>query len=162
MTLRKHLYDLQRPQALSPKNVPKQVAKTIQIAMHVAELLEERYLWADQLCIVQDDDAAKLAEIQNMASIYAHASLTIVADDSAGAGGIAGICSFTGPRNLVQKIHSFRNREIIELIPNPWGPFNPPASQWSTRGWTFQEGLFSRRRLVFSANTVRWECNCTI
>jgi hypothetical protein len=162
MTLREHLCHLQRPNALSPETVPKQVAKTIRIAMHVVELLGERYLWADQLCIVQDDDAVKLAEIQNMAAIYAHASLTIVADDSAVTGGIAGIYSVTGPRKLDQKIHSFRNRDIIELIPNPWGAFDPPSSRWSTRGWTFQEGVFSRRRLVFAANTVRWECNSTI
>ena len=33
-------------------------------------------------------------------------------------------------------------------------------STWYSRGWTFQEYLFSPRRLVFHANTVNWDCHC--
>jgi len=29
---------------------------------------------------------------------------------------------------------------------------------WSTRAWTFQEDMFSNRRLIFGAGSVRWEC----
>ena len=35
------------------------------------------------------------------------------------------------------------------------------ASKWFTRGWTFQEHMFSRRRIVFQNNTVNWECHHT-
>ena len=31
-------------------------------------------------------------------------------------------------------------------------------SQWSTRGWTYQEAILSRRRLVFTEEQVYWEC----
>ena len=31
---------------------------------------------------------------------------------------------------------------------------------WFSRGWTFQEFLFSRRKIVFHNNTVNWECRC--
>jgi hypothetical protein len=31
---------------------------------------------------------------------------------------------------------------------------------WFSRGWTFQEFLFSRRKIVFHNNTVNWECHC--
>jgi hypothetical protein len=34
-------------------------------------------------------------------------------------------------------------------------------SHWSSRGWTFQEYLFSPRRLVFQNNTVNWDCHCS-
>lgn len=33
-------------------------------------------------------------------------------------------------------------------------------STWYSRGWTFQEYLFSPRKLVFHANTVNWDCHC--
>ena len=31
-------------------------------------------------------------------------------------------------------------------------------SQWSTRGWTYQEAILSHRRLVFTEEQVYWEC----
>ncbi|CAO2657088.1 Nn.00g058910.m01.CDS01 [Neocucurbitaria sp. VM-36] len=31
-------------------------------------------------------------------------------------------------------------------------------SQWATRGWTYQEGVLSNRRLVFTEEQVYWEC----
>jgi hypothetical protein len=33
-------------------------------------------------------------------------------------------------------------------------------TKWFTRGWAFQEYLFSRRKLIFHDNTVNWECHC--
>jgi hypothetical protein len=31
-------------------------------------------------------------------------------------------------------------------------------SEWATRGWTYQEGVLSNRRLVFTEQQVYWEC----
>jgi hypothetical protein len=31
-------------------------------------------------------------------------------------------------------------------------------SEWATRGWTYQEGVLSNRRLVFPKQQVYWEC----
>lgn len=32
-------------------------------------------------------------------------------------------------------------------------------SEWATRGWTYQEGVLSHRRLVFIEQQMYWECN---
>ncbi|MCJ1456806.1 hypothetical protein MMC28_007171 [Mycoblastus sanguinarius] len=32
-------------------------------------------------------------------------------------------------------------------------------SEWATRGWTYQEGVLSNRRLVFTEQQIYWECN---
>lgn len=32
-------------------------------------------------------------------------------------------------------------------------------SEWATRGWTYQEGVLSNRRLVFTEKQVYWECH---
>ncbi|RYP13467.1 hypothetical protein DL765_006880 [Monosporascus sp. GIB2] len=31
-------------------------------------------------------------------------------------------------------------------------------SEWTTRGWTYQEGVLSKRRLVFTEEQIYWEC----
>jgi len=47
--------------------------------MDLARLLGETYLWVDSLCIVQDDENLKQDQLQQMAAIYAKASITIMA-----------------------------------------------------------------------------------
>lgn len=34
-------------------------------------------------------------------------------------------------------------------------------STWYERGWTFQEQIFSRRKIILQDETVNWECHCT-
>lgn len=161
-TLCHNLSKLKEPGALAriqPDN--KQVTTTIQSAMHAVELLGERYLWADALCIVQDDDIFKLAEIQKMHAIYANASLTIVAASSSSSG-IAGLHGSSMPRNLHQVLHQFGNRQVVEVSDNIEDIGVPGSlseeSRWSSRGWTFQENLFSPRKLIFTQDSIRWEC----
>ncbi len=36
------------------------------------------------------------------------------------------------------------------------------GSVLSSRGWTLQEQLFSRRIMLFFDNTVTWECHCAV
>ncbi|CAN9178114.1 unnamed protein product [Alternaria alternata] len=53
--------------------------KTIRQAIDVTRLLGERYIWIDQVSILQDDDEHKHSQIQHMAEIYANSYLTLVA-----------------------------------------------------------------------------------
>ncbi|KKY20699.1 putative het domain [Diplodia seriata] len=52
---------------------------TIKDAVFVTRKLEIRYLWVDALCIFQDDDAVKTAEIAKMHHIFGNAFVTIQA-----------------------------------------------------------------------------------
>lgn len=79
MALKDNIKQLQNPSSLAERST-KMIPKTIRDAMFFVQRLGERYLWADMLCIVQDDEQ-KLAEIANMGAIYAQASITIVASD---------------------------------------------------------------------------------
>ncbi len=140
---------LQKPGALAG-NIS--VTATVLMAMKVVCLLRERYLWVDQLCIIQDDEVMKHAEIQNMSTIYAKATITIIASNSSSCS-IAGLHGISKSRQAAQVIHKFRNTEIAELLRAQKFPNRSPApSRWSTRGWTFQEQLFSHRRLIFRAD----------
>lgn len=130
--------------------------KTIVHALSVVRILGERYLWVDALCIVQDDET--LAHlINNMAAVYANACLTIVAADGADAeAGLSGLKGISAPRSN-PCILTWPDGTQLNW-PSEGGISN---TTWNTRGWTFQEYLFSRRRLVFVAESVRWECRKT-
>lgn len=45
---------------------------------------------------------------------------------------------------------------LISTLPDPRHAIRHSA--WSTRGWTYQEGALSRRRLVFTRGQLYWEC----
>ncbi|KAF8534400.1 heterokaryon incompatibility protein-domain-containing protein, partial [Trichophaea hybrida] len=53
--------------------------QTIKDAMQLVAELGERYLWVDAVCIIQDDDEDRSAQIQAMDVVYGASMLTIVA-----------------------------------------------------------------------------------
>jgi len=129
--------------------------RTIEDSIAAVRRLGLRYLWIDRYCIDQIDDAAKHAVIQNMDLIYEAAVLTIVAAN--GDDHEAGLTPSTVVKNA--KVTRHRIYDEVEM----WvGLRNPReeiwSSRWSTRGWTYQEGLLSRRRLVFSESNVYFQC----
>lgn len=122
--------------------------RTIRDTMGLLELLGIPYLWVDALCIVQDDLAVKRKQIHAMAWIYANAYVTIIAADGWDADhGLRGIRGVTAPRFL----HGGSAREVQASL-------RSQSAMWYSRGWTFQEMIFSRRRIMFHNQVVLWEC----
>lgn len=92
--------------------------------------------------------------ISQMDQVYSNASLTII--DASGKdtqSGLPGVSSFS---RRPQKCAYIRNTAILDL---PCGQIELESSKWATRGWTYQEGYFSRRRLIFTASQVLFLCN---
>lgn len=58
------------------------VAHTIKDSIAATRLLGIRYLWVDALCIIQDDEEDKRAEISCMKDIYKGAYYTLVAESA--------------------------------------------------------------------------------
>ncbi|KAL2130252.1 hypothetical protein VTI74DRAFT_6710 [Chaetomium olivicolor] len=46
---------------------------------------------------------------------------------------------------------------LLSTLPSPQHTIR--HSVWATRGWTYQEGVLSTRRLVFTPHQLYWECN---
>jgi Heterokaryon incompatibility protein (HET) len=140
--------------SLLDPDVVEQLPNTIKDAINMVEYLGERYLWVYALCIVQDDDRWKYHQINNMASIYANSHLTIIAADGDDANyGLRGLRGISKPRILDQKVHTLTSRlRVIEqpLVYDGKGRHNR---------WTFQENIFSTRRLRFQGQMVHWECD---
>lgn len=94
--------------------------------------------------------------INQMDQVYANASLTIInASGSDAQNGLPGVTSFA---RQPQKCVHIRKTAILEL---PCGEHELNSSKWLTRGWTYQEGYFSTRRLVFTPSQVLFLCNET-
>ncbi|KAK0736610.1 heterokaryon incompatibility protein-domain-containing protein [Apiosordaria backusii] len=168
-----NLERLTQPGALDRVVLP----RTITNALSLVEELGVGYLWVDRLCIVQDDYQEKEGQLQAMAGIYEEAYFTLIAAQSPDASGPlssrplkrVGV-SWWGSLLTLTGVGPF-----VKPTEEPDTPWRRPASNrevmnshsiallrtvWFQRGWTFQEYLFSGRRVVFHNNTVNWECRC--
>ncbi|KAI3397266.1 hypothetical protein diail_11065 [Diaporthe ilicicola] len=153
-TMTANINALQEPGALSRATTP-EIPRVIRHAIALVRQLGERYLWVDSLCIVQDDGESLARHIRHMASFYAAAILAIVAGDGKHADyGILGIKGVSEPRKLSEPTLSLTSR----LALRPRVMDNLRSAPWSSRGWTFQEHVFSRRKLIFVHGSVQWIC----
>ncbi|EEU33406.1 uncharacterized protein NECHADRAFT_89511 [Fusarium vanettenii 77-13-4] len=131
------------------------------------------YVWGSQSTFNTtesglDNTAQKAVEISKMAMIYANASVTLLAAGGEHANsGLSGFRGISEPRHLHQTVHS--EDEKTKLVATPVSDsavslFEPTDghSIWGSRGWIFQEYLFSRRRSVFTGNSLRWECKSAV
>ncbi|PMD31737.1 hypothetical protein L207DRAFT_408633, partial [Hyaloscypha variabilis F] len=113
-----------------------------------------RYLWADKYCINQNDPGDKHKQIRQMDKIYANAKVTIIAATSVLVDGLPGVGRIERPSQACLQLGGLI---LGRTLREPHWIVG--ASKWSTRGWTFQEGLLSRRRLIFTDEQVIFECN---
>jgi hypothetical protein len=129
--------------------------KTIEDAITVTKRLGYDYLWVDKYCIDQCKTQDRDGEIQRMDAIYRNADVTII--DAAGEdpyGGLPGVRPKSrSPHQPSVRLGTF---ELLSAMRRPdWDIKN---SRWRTRGWTYQEGLLSKRRLVFTSQQLYFQC----
>jgi hypothetical protein len=129
--------------------------KTIEDSIYVTLQLSFRYLWVDRYCIDQDDQDDKHTQISQMDSIYSAARLTIIA--AAGEAPDHGLPGINGTTRICQQSLRVGNHLLNQTLPHPIQ--SVLKSKWATRGWTFQEGILSHKRLVFTADQVLWDCD---
>ncbi|KAF2734249.1 HET-domain-containing protein, partial [Polyplosphaeria fusca] len=142
--------------------VPANAPPLIEDCILFLRLLGFRYLWIDRYCIPQDDSWERHRQILQMGKIYSQSLFTIVAAAGRDPGyGLPGV----GPPRAPSGSFS-----IGDLTLFPWNNLRSYQiledlrdSKWSARGWTYQEALLSRRRLVFTDHGLYFECKglCT-
>ncbi|KAI1179935.1 HET-domain-containing protein [Nemania sp. FL0916] len=146
-----NLSSLYSPNALDSHTLP----KTIRDAMWLTREMGVKYLWVDRLCVVQDSDADKAIQLPQMDLVYSSAALTIMATSGTAKDGLAGINNT--PRKIDQGIARVaENFSVMNVLRLDQAYETCP---WRTRGWTFQEGLCSRRSLVITSDQVFWSCD---
>ncbi|KAF6794181.1 hypothetical protein CMUS01_16042, partial [Colletotrichum musicola] len=153
------LESLQKPGALSASS-RLDMPPTIRHAMKLVRALGERYLWADAICIAQDDIGHRTEQIQLMGAIYASATFTVVAADGRADDGILGLRGISPPRAVSQQlVPVFESEKASHVDPKGHVRARGDPSYFS-RGWTFQEYHLSKRRLEFRHQQALWHCAC--
>ncbi len=151
---------LRRPGALSQSAFADDIPPSVQHAMQLVLAIDERYLWVDAMCIMQDDDVHMAEQLQLMGAIYASAKMTIVAGDGDAMDGISGLKGISGSRELDQTVLPIFDNEKIIAPKYPILQNEDGCSPYFKRGWTYQEYFLSRRRLIFAEGQAYWECAC--
>lgn len=150
--LKDNLYALAKPKGLKVETL----SRTIADAMDVVAAIEERYLWVDALCIIQDDENDKTSQVYQMDKIYHGAAVTIVAAGGRNAGdGLPGVRQ--GSR-LPECLHSVAVRGLQFQSDWPDSSSIINGSKWSSRGWTYQELMMSTCLLIFTEYQVFYSC----
>lgn len=128
--------------------------KTIQDAIKITRLLGFEYLWVDALCIIQDSETDKVAEINAMGSIYKNAAITIAAANAASVHE-GFLNKSTSPLSFELPFMAPTGRISDIFCDSSWGCGEFP---YTRRGWTFQEALLSPRLLYFGPTNLLWRC----
>ncbi|KAG8428721.1 hypothetical protein J3459_002520 [Metarhizium acridum] len=121
--------------------------------MELVRSLGLRYLWVDTLCIVQDDNDTVQRNLDNMALMYANSLLTVIA--AHGSDAESGLRPSSPDTPQLPVLHF--PHISLRLQPAAGKVGDITQAKWSSRAWTFQEALFSRRCLVFGQQTS-WYC----
>lgn len=128
--------------------------QTIQDAINVVRVLGKQFLWVDRYCINSTEPGTQHFMISNMDAIYEAAYLTIIAasgsDGEHGLPSVSGLSRALGEGN-VPPWDGLVYAKLSHLCLDSYVRLGQiETSAWSTRGWTYQEGLLSRRRLIFT------------
>ncbi|KAK4461296.1 heterokaryon incompatibility protein-domain-containing protein [Cladorrhinum samala] len=149
------LASLQVEGALDRDDFPKSILDAISLC----SLLGERYLWVDQLCIVQNDDAHKMAQIRSMDKIYASAAFTIAV--------AAGDTEDIGIPGLPHRPRRYSRYNKDRIFQEPYFVHDNfettvGTSVWNSRGWTYQERLLSHRTIFVTEFQVHYMCRRSV
>jgi hypothetical protein len=133
-------------------SLPTRVPQTIEDAIEVTMALGYEYLWVDKYCV--DPNAATFhMQLAQMNLVYHNSTLIIIA--SAGSNSHYGLPGISRLRQGSPQV-KMGGRTLISIPFSITGDLE--SSPWSTRAWTYQEGILSTRRLVFTDKQVYYEC----
>ncbi|KAM7211998.1 hypothetical protein V8F06_012627 [Rhypophila decipiens] len=136
--------------------------RTLLDAIEATHQLGFEYLWIDALCIIQDSVEDKAQELPLMADTYKESSLSIVVASAAAAGD--GFLKPPDPPRFFVDPFEVKVGDLDEPLALTLGyraPYRASADPISSRAWTLQERVLSRRLLIFSSSGVMWMCRET-
>jgi hypothetical protein len=145
------------------EQLPTKIPRTIEDAITITQKLDFRYLWVDRYCINQQpndeqETKEKAYQVGKMDLIYMNAELTIIA--AAGSNpnyGLPGVGHQKRKSRHLTTCTRIGKHFLITTADTP--TTSVYGTEWNTRGWTFQEALLSRRRLVFTEEQMYFECH---
>lgn len=137
--------------------VPTNLQRTIGDAIKVTKELSLQYIWIDKYCIYQNDESKRHVQIRQMDLVYKSAYITIIA--AGGSDPHFGLPGVSETPRSPQPYAMVGNHLMVSTMSDPETLIE--TSPYMTRGWTYQESLFSPRRIVFTEQQVYFECQAT-
>ncbi|KAJ2986969.1 hypothetical protein NUW58_g4771 [Xylaria curta] len=136
--------------------------RSLQDAVKITAALGLQCLWADSLCIIQDDDEDKALQIADMARIYSQATVTIIASRASRAvDGFLGEIDLASQTKLAVRLR-FRCPDDHRTVGSAYLTHIEGSRDRSepidSRAWTLQERYLSNRVLEFGSRQTRWTC----
>jgi hypothetical protein len=150
VTTKDNFEEFQKKDSLKAQNMP----RTIEDAIQVCRRLGERYLWVDRLSIIQNDPSDKRKHIDSMAAIYTKAAFSIVV--ACGDNMDVQIPGVSVERQALTRVCAIGTARLVNRVPDIGQALN--ESVWETRGWTFQEKILSRCKLLMTPVQLTWSC----
>ncbi|KAI3341474.1 heterokaryon incompatibility protein-domain-containing protein [Ustulina deusta] len=132
------------------------IPKTIRDSIDFVRSVGCRYVWIDQLCLIQDDDDDRGTGINAMDLVYEQAYFTILAGSGTDAdSGLPGVREGTRSSS-----HQITNEVLpgVSLLLRHTMEDIVAKSEYHHRGWTFQEYYLSRRKIIFIDDTIYFKC----
>ncbi|KIW43955.1 uncharacterized protein PV06_05001 [Exophiala oligosperma] len=156
---------------------PSALPQTLQDAATITNALGIEFLWVDSICILQDDQVDKMTQVNHMAEIYKHSTVTLSASkaDDASKGFLldeanpdTGLwknlvpLAFPLPEPTASCIDDVFNKPrtvfgTIWLCDEDRGMMESFRSPVDRRGWCLQEKLLSSRLLSYG-RWPTWKC----
>jgi hypothetical protein len=137
---------------LSPEYLPQMISD----AISVTKKLGFQYIWVDTFCMPSPlaDETGRAGQLAQLDQILANSSLTlIVAAGSSVSDGIPGV---SVPREEQLSLKTEAGLFTTSLL-RP--DFEILESKWASSACTYQAGLLSRRRLVFTPSQIYYQCD---
>ncbi|KAI1142109.1 HET-domain-containing protein [Hypoxylon sp. FL0543] len=135
------------------------LAATQRECITIARQLGIRYVWIDSLCIIQGNLADWEYESKGMAQVYGNATLTVIAARSADSrlGFVTNRLEQAAPPCALPFGRTNESGEdmgdVFLCLPRSGG-----GGPLNARGWCFQEGVLSRRKIIFETQKVYFSC----
>ncbi|KAH8725174.1 heterokaryon incompatibility protein-domain-containing protein [Phaeosphaeriaceae sp. PMI808] len=138
----------------SSKQNSSRYPQTIQDAITVTRELGYTRLWVDKYCLDQKNQLEFDKQLQQMDTIYQQAVVTLIAAAGQNAEyGLPGVSKrLRAPNPSVRVGQQYLSP--IRGVPDLYSD----GCKWTKRAWTYQEGLISTRRLVFTDDQLYFEC----
>src|SRR3569833_2663823 len=141
------------PETTGVDALPQRVPKVIDDAVVATRNLGFQYLWVDRNNQPHKSHGKMTEQLRNMGNIYANSYVTIIA--AAGEGPDFGLPGVTTTARAQQPSIRIGKHHLVYCCTTRDQILH---SRWNSRGWTYQEALLSRRRLVFCTSQVHFEC----